>query len=267
MGFSSYDDLITQITTNGRKDYFSFTKTAAAASQGAGTWHSVFTGVGQPGAGSYSSQANTLQVGSINFANVSTRTRHILSFGATSTAAGVICLYDRLVEVSGIAFGSTGSKSVSTAALGRYTSGTGVQAWLEVTTAPTATAPICHLLSYTGDVNGASQVGGSFTWPSATTKVQSMLGPLGLASGDLGLTAVSTLNVDTAGSSSPVASLILMRPIAFLPVAANTWTERDMVLQLASLERIYDGMSLHVMQLCQASVTPTIWGAVQCGYE
>ena len=97
--------------------------------------------------------AYSANTSAITFPNVSTKQRYAVSFGGVATQSVTLMLHDRLVGVGGLSSASTGSKTVSSASLTRYTSGANVQAWLEVTTASTTTQAVCHLLSYTGDAN------------------------------------------------------------------------------------------------------------------
>lgn len=231
-GFSSYDDLITQITTNGQANDAQSVKTGSTM-QGAGFWHRTWIAAGTPAAGSEPAStpgaAYSADTHAVTFGNVSTKQRYALSFGGVATQTITLMLHDRLVGVGALSSASTGSKTVSSAALTRYTSGAQVQAWLEVTTASTTTQAICHLLSYTGDVNGAGQVGGSFTWPAAATVKDAALGPLPLAAGDTGCKACSTINVDTANTAG-VFNFVQIRPLVYIPIIANQWNERDLVL-------------------------------------
>ena len=268
-GFTSYDDLITQITSNGQADQRRAFKVGSAM-QGAGNWHRVWIATGIPAGGSepaaspgaaYSADTHTM-----TFPNVSTKQRYGITFGGVSTANTVIRLHDRLVGVGALSSASTGSKTVSSAALTRYTSGQNVEAWLEVTTASTTTQAVCHLLSYTGDVNGASQVGGSFTWPAAATVKDCALGPMPLAAGDTGVKACSTINIDTANTAG-VFNFVQVRPLVEIPIVANQWNERDLVLQLAALPQIFDTACLDYYMLASAAAAQNTWVSVRTAYE
>jgi hypothetical protein len=268
-GFSSYDDMINKMVTNGQSLEWHFTKTGTAM-QGAGFWHRTWIAAGSPVAAAAEPAATpgaalTSNANCMNWANQSPSIKTLLTFGAVATNNCTLMLFDRLSHVGALSSASTGSKTVSSSALGRYTGGTGVQAWLECTTASTTTQAICHLLSYTGDVNGAGQVGGSFTWPAAATVKDCMMGPLPLASGDKGVVAVSTINIDTANTAG-VFNLVLLKPLAYLPLIANQWNERDLVLQLASMPQVFDGASLGVAIMASAAAATTVYGKVGIGY-
>lgn len=276
-GFTSYDDMINEATTNGKTQEFDFMK-VGGTTQGAGFWYSLgrigaipaaitdgAAGSGTPGSGG---TALTNASGTLNGPNVSTDQKAMVTFGAISTVACSLMLYDRLVHVSGIVTTSTGSKNVGSAALPRYTgaSSVGVQAWLEVTTATTVTAPVAHLLTYTDDGGTTANVGASNTsFPAAATVLNTMVGPLAMAAGDAGIRSVETLNVDTASTVGAV-QLVLLKPIATINLPANTWVEKDFVLQLTALPRIFDGASLCLMAMCTATTAFNTWGQIRIIY-
>jgi len=268
-GFVSYDDLITQITTNGFFDERFSTKVGSTM-QGAGFWHRTYIAAGIPAAGSEPAAtpgaAYSADASSVTFPNVSTKQRYGLSFGGVATNAITLQLHDRLVGVGGISSASTGSKTISSAALTRYTSGQNVQAWLEVTTASTTTQASTHLLSYTGDVNGAAQVGAQLSWPAAATVKDCAIGPMPLAAGDTGVKACSTMNVDTANTAG-VFNFVQLRPLVTIPIVASQWNERDLVLQIAALPRIFDTACLGVYMMPAAVTATTVSWQIRTAYE
>jgi hypothetical protein len=268
-GFSSYDDLITQITTNGQANDAISYKTGSTM-QGAGFWHRTWIAAGYPAAGSEPAgtpgAAHSADTHAVTFGNVSTKQRYGVSFGAVATQSCTLMLHDRLVGVGGLSSASTGSKTVSSAALTRYTSGAQVQAWLEVTTASTTTQAVTHLLSYTGDVNGAGQVGANFTWPAAATVKDCAVGPMPLVAGDTGVKACSTINVDTANTAG-VFNFVQLRPLVYLPLIANQWNERDLVLQLAALPQIFDTACLGHYCLASAVTATNFQWQIRTAYE
>ncbi|MDE2101365.1 MAG: hypothetical protein KGL39_29225 [Patescibacteria group bacterium] len=259
-GFNGYDQIISSIVAGQCDDYWGVK--VSGANTAAGVWHTTWLDSGFPGAGSAPAATpgtvyNGATNGSINFANQSPSQRYGLSVGATATQSMTLWVVDRLVAVSGLSTASTGSKTVSSSAIaGRYTSGAGVQAWLEVTTATTTTAPVVHLLSYTNQAGSTGQVGAQVTFPAAATKLGDMI-QLPLQAGDSGVQAVSTLNVDTASSAGAV-NLVLLKPLAAIPLVASQWNERDLVLQLAALPRIFDGANLMLMFQNTGTTAPTI---------
>jgi hypothetical protein len=202
----------------------------------------------------------------MNWSAVSPSTAHVVTFGGVSTVNCTLQLVDRLVGVSGISLATTGSKTVNSTTLPRY-SGTAaavVEAWVEVTTATTTTAPVISANSYTNQAGTAARAGGNLTFPAAAT-VARWMGKLPLQAGDAGMQSVQTINVATAAAAG-VCNVILQRPLATLPLIANVWNERDLVLQLAALPQVFDGASLALMQLASATTATSIWGTVRLAY-
>lgn len=270
-GFTSYDDLINEMTVNGKELSWPFNKVAPAAAEGAGFWQTLWTANGTPSAGAAPAAtpgvAYTDVAGSMNWANVSPDQKHIVTLGAVANQNCTLMLYDRLVGVGSVSLVGTGSKTVNSAALPRYsgTAAAGVQAWLEVTTATTTTQPVVAMNSYTNEAGTTGRAGPNLTLPAAATDLHTMVGPLPLQSGDKGVRAISTINVVTAPAAG-VVNVVLLRPLTFLPLIANQWNERDLVLQMTSLPRVFDGASLGLAILASGAVTTTVWGCVKLAY-
>lgn len=269
-GFTSYDDIINEITVNGKKYEWNFFKVPSAA-EAAGVWHSLWTAVGTPGAGAApATTPGTVYddaAGSINFPDQASDQKHLLALAGMSSQHATLMLYDRLVAVSGISVASTGNKTVNSDALPRYTDGVDVQVWLEVTTATTTTAAVCSLNSYTAnDSIGSGRSGGTITFPATATNQDVLVGPMPLQSGDRGVKSVEVgLNVGTAASAG-VVNVVLLKPLAFLPLTQGISNERDLVLQITSMPRIYDGASLALAVCPGTSNNGNLWGRVVVGY-
>jgi hypothetical protein len=275
-GFTSRDDLINEITTNGKQDVFNFMKTAAQAGQGAGVWQTLWKGVGQPGAGSdpattpgsaHDSDASSQVAGGMWFPDRSTDLRYLLSFGAAATANCSLMLYDRLASVSGLSLATTGSKTANTAALTRYSGTAAVnnEAWLEVTTATTTTAPAVNLNSYTAADGTTAQTGGSVTFPAAATAIGSLI-QLPLGASKQGVRSVEAgLNVGTAAAAG-IVNLIILRRLAVIPLLANIWNEISLLDDTMGLPRIFDNATLGLAVLNTGANTVTVQGTVNCAY-
>lgn len=274
-GFVSRDDIINEVTTNGKQQSWYFYKTSAQAPV-VGIWQSLWKGAGNPPAGAdpattpgvaYTSDTTSPTTGSMYNADVSTDLRFLLSFGAVSQVAGTLLLYDRLAGVSGIVTTSTGSKTVSSAALDHYTTTLGVsnECWLEWTTAATVTAPVVHLLSYTSADGTTGNVGAtSGTIALANTAIGCMT-PLPGVAGKLGMTAISTMNVDTA-STAGTANILIIKRLAAIPLLANQWNEISFLDDTMSLPRIYDNATLGLMWLGATTTSPTVTGSINMAY-
>jgi hypothetical protein len=275
-GFTDYNDLVQELTVNGKYLTWDFFKVAPANAQGAGNWQTLWKATGTPGAGAdpaagsasvnSGGTAHTNEAGSINFADQSPDTKHILSLGACANQNCTLLLLDRLVGVSGLSLASTGNKNVNNVALPRYSGSSAavVSAWLEITTATTTTPAVVSLNTYTNEAGTASRVGGTITFPAAATVLHTML-KLPIQAGDKGIRTVETLNVGTAASVG-AATLLLCRELARIPLIANQWNEKDFVLQTTALPRVFDGSSLSLAILASGAVTTTVWGTVQLAF-
>lgn len=271
-GFVDYNELIAELTA-GKKFDWDFLKVGPAP-QGVGNWCSHWIAGGSPGAGAdppgTPGSARSDAVGSMNFTAVSPETKHILTLGGVATINCTLMIYDRLVDVGSILTTSTGNKTVNSAALpsGRYdTIANGlaeVEAWVEVTTATTVTAPTVNMV-YTNELGTGSRTGTNLIFPAAATVVRWM-GKLPLQAGDKGIKSVELLNIGVASTAGAV-NIVLLKPIAYLPLIANIWNERDMVIQLAGLPRIYDTASLAIAQLATSGVATTIYGKLKMAYS
>lgn len=276
-GFTSLDDLINEITVNSKVLYSSFAKVGTAP-EAAGVWHSLWrvgnypaaggdggAGSGTPGSGG---TALTLADGGLaNWSNQSPDTKHLLALDAQASQDCTIMLYDRLVHVSGISLSSTGNKNVGSAALPRYSGNDskGVQVWLEVTTQTATTAPIVTMNSYTDQDGNTGATGTSITFPATATNVDALIGPMPLAAGDTGVRSVETVNVGTAGTAG-ACNVVLLRPLAVIPVLQGTGAERSFLTMLPTLPRLFDGHTLGLAMLATGTTATNVWGHLTAGY-
>jgi len=198
----------------------------------------------------------------MRWADQSPAQKMILTWGCVSTQDCVVVLHDRISDLGAISINATGDISITTAALARYTTGVGVEPWLEVTTGGTGT-PQMNLKTYVNDGNTTSSTGASVTF-NATPVANSMY-QLPLVAGDLGVRSVSALHVTAAGTGA-VVNLALLKPLAKLTLSANMWNERDFVLQLSSLPVVNDGASLMISFLASGTTAPNFKSKIRLGY-
>lgn len=275
-GFTSRDDIINEISTNGKVDLWNFYKVAPAAAEAAGVWQSLWKGVGNPGAGSnpattpgtvFASDTGTPLAGSIYFADRDPDFRHLLAFGAVATQNCTLMLYDRLAGVSGISGVGTGSKTIGSGALTRYsgTAATLNEAWIEVTTASTTTAAVMNLNAYTAADGTTGNSGGNVTWPAAATDVHTMI-QLPLDASKQGVRSIEAgLNVGTA-TTAAVFNVLIIRPLARIPLLANVYNEVSFLDDVVGLPRIYDNAALGLALLAATTTATTVWGTITCAY-
>lgn len=275
-GFTSRDDIINELTVNGKRDEQWFTKIAPAAAEAAGVWQSLWKGVGNPGAGAdpaatpgtvYVTDAGSATAGAIWFPDRSTDLRFLTAFGAVASQNCTLMLYDRLAGVSGISLASTGNKTVNSGALDRY-SGTAAddnEVWLEVTTATTTTAPVVSLNSYTSADGTTAQSGGTVTFPAAATDLHTMI-KMPMSATKKGVRSVEAgLNVGTAAAAGAV-NVLIIKPIAFLALAANVYNETSFLDDVLMLPQIFDNATLGLAILATTTTAVTVTGKVSCVY-
>lgn len=210
----------------------------------------------------YTDAAKGREAGIWHGGDVSGDTKHLITMGAwanAATAAGaVIYIVDMLGCYPKIVTNSASVQSLNnTLTIPRYTDGKGVRAFFSNNVTNGANAQN-FAMTYTkpGSVgsrslgaqvaNTASCITGHM---SHTGVAAGNFGPfLPLAGGDNGIMSVESAQFSAASAGAGFVDLVLCRPIAALPITtAFIAAERDLVSQLPSLPRIYDGAVLGVI--------------------
>lgn len=283
MGFSSVDDLVSEITTGGKFFRSTFQKTSInGATSAAGRWHSLAQGTGIPGPITYSGAAGTATVLNsstngaliLNASGVSPDTRHILTMQALTPSTVVtpasLILCDFLLYYPACVVTGAATTLTNTATLPRYTDGKGVMCIVETQTANGATQPALTL-NYR-DTADNDQAGLVMTSPVASTPIGSLYQYNGgcflpLAAGDTGVKRINSYTLAT-GTTGTVA-FVLVKPICEIPIlAANTASERDFLSQLPSLPKIEEDACLGFIMLIGGAMTTlqTVMGKVEMGW-
>lgn len=273
VGFTDSDSVRTQLA-NGNTFHQCFWKqtdtTGGANADFARFW--VTPGYPAPGAEPPTTpgEAYTNAVGSINFPDRAGTKKHLLSLQAmcnTQLGDTTTILYDRLVAVSQ-SIATTGSKTINSVALPRYTDGVGVECWVEIAVQNTG-SPVLNLESYTSDL-GALRSGEDITISST---IRGACFQIPLQAGDKGVVSVESIEVVTAVSGVTI-NVLLLKPIAYMglldvgPSARSFITETDHLYELTALPRIYDGASLIMMTSnLQTAVAGNVHGSVLVAYE
>lgn len=247
-GFATYDDLIAALRA-GQDLHFEYRKGAGTSSAGTRWWR-LHNSVGAPAAGSNPVAAPGEQyinaAGTISFPDKTPNRKHLVALSGlvndTTVDAGTretLLVYDRLAGVGSISLTTATTVVLNSVTVPRYTSGIGVEAWLEVTTSLTGTATV-NLSSYTSD-SGALHVGASAT--ISTTSASDSVFQLPLQAGDLGVKSVESIKI-TGAATVGVAAIVLMKPIATLAIMQAHSNSQEYVLRLAALPFIDDGASI-----------------------
>ena len=265
MGFNSTDDFVNEVTSNGKFWRNDFNKITGGAAYAAGRWYDMSPLNGTPVANAWSGTALNAQVpsettgfGLFHGGNVSADTKHIINISAMSAVAtavpGVLMLVDMCLYYPGISMNSSSAQNLTnTNTLTRYTDGAGLRAYLVVQTTAGAAAHNVAM-SYTNQAGTSGR-----TLPVTVACTASAITPhithagtaannygpfLPLASGDTGIRSVQSVTI-SAASGAGTAALVLCRPLATIPITtASVAAERDLMNQLPSMPRVFDGACL-----------------------
>lgn len=293
MGFTSQDDLINQITTNGKTDTVIMQKTLNVAGT-AGAWTLLGPHNGIPLASVYTGTDlnfiptdDTWAEGTLyHGGDVSTATKHFLSAGACCVAAAgapwFIMAIDMVgfVPLTGTNVSTTGTKTVTmtpiaatTAKVDRYANGVGLRMFVAADTAMGANAPTC-IVNYL-DQGGAAGATTSFT-STASVGIGNLLNTgaaankynpfLPLAAGDTGVSDIVSLAWAGTAHASGTVIIGLCKPLWCIPVpATGLYTKVDFVNALPSLRQIKDGANIQFL-LFQTGAT-TQYGTVFVDFD
>jgi hypothetical protein len=289
MGFSSMDDLINAMTvdeTVKRTDWQKLMNPTTAAA--AGEWHSLFRGAGNPGADSLLNTGTNLAFQSVSEStsgatsiphggDVAPLTKHIINASAFTTGATtvpcVLMLIDilafyRVTSVTTItAQSTTGSGTPSTQYLPRYGTGAGVQAFFVNSNATPLGAGTPNLsLGYSNQAGTGSRATPTVLPVGKTAASNGLIlysgtgsgkyGPfVPLQAGDSGIRSVQTIQNSISYVSGEY-SVVLCKPLLTLFfVTLGVASERDLINQVPSMPRVYDGACLTWL-LYSSTTTP-----------
>lgn len=294
MGFSSHDDLINQITVNGRFLRTDVNKLIGTA-QVAGAWHDLGTALtGFPfgdatAANNYPGTSLTFvptdesSAGAIpHGGNVSTFTKHIVNVMATCgpAAAGapwvLMCVdqlgYIRIQGASSADVTGTGLRTVTMTALNsgsRYPNGAGCRAYVSTLVAPATGGPNISTFTYTNSTPTTGRTMPVTVSLAAAPPISSVphsgnaanrYGPfLPMASGDTGIADIESFTLSGGVAYTGTTGVLVMhlvRPLFALPIlASGVASERDLVNQLPSLPRVVDGAHLKFLLFATGATT------------
>jgi len=292
MGFSSMDDLISEITA-GKFNRADWNKITGAAAYTSGRWYDLSSLAGTPVANSFAgtsltwtacneSTGNGTDIFGIRHGgNVTPDGKHLLNAMAnTAVATGVpsqLMLVDMCGYWPGINMNLATAQTLSGTPSLRYTNGEGVRAFLTIRTSSGATAHNLSM-SYTdqaGNTGNALPVTVSCTASAITPHIThsgtaaNNYGPfLPLANGDFGIRNVASVTL-SAASGAGTAALVLAKPIMTIPLmAASIASERDFVNSLPSLPEIKDGACLTWLYFSGAATVANsnFYGSLEMGW-
>ena len=293
MGFTSQDDLITQLTENGKGDMVVTTKTLSSAGT-AGVWTLLSGHAGYPPAATftgtdltYVATDDTWSEGTIyTGGDVSPATKHFLSAGAACVAAAGAPWYVMAIDLvgfvplSGTNVSTTGTKTVTMTAISnsgskgdRYPNGEGLRLFVAADTALGANAPTC-VVNYL-DTGGNAGATTTFT-STASLGIGQLLNTgaaankynpfLPLAAGDTGVSDIVSLVWSGTAHASGTVIIGLCKPLWTIPVpATGLYNKVDFVNALPSMRRIPDGANIQFL-LFQTGAT-TSAGTINVDFD
>jgi len=272
VGFSSLDDLVNEMTKNGKRWRADFNKTIANGSYVAGAWYDLSILSGSPVANTYAGTALTATIpteatgwGIYHGGDVSTDTKHLLKAVATANTAttgpGTLLLVDSLLYYPTIVSTSASLQSLTNgSALTRYTNGNGNRMYLVHTVASGANAPTVAM-SYTRQNTGGTDTGralgattafvasvGIGRFPHSGTAANNRGPFLPLQSTDTGVQSVQSVTVTTPHATTGTMALVICHPLAEIPLTtANVPVIMDFLSAVPSLPQIQDGACLNLL--------------------
>lgn len=302
-GFASLDDFIASTTVDGKFIRTDFNKNALpTTAQTAGQWYDLSCGAGNPGSDTaYGSGTNlafqalydtsTTSPGIPHGGNVSPETKHIINASAFSAAAtsmpAVFMLVDRLGFYRINSVTTTGDQALDNTVVfpaGRHTNGQGLRAYVvasvgAATTAMGAATPNISM-TYTEQDGNAGALTPSVL-PAGTTAAPKgnivysgtgagKYGPfMPLAAGDSGIRSVQQFNLSASYVSGQL-NLVICRPLLTLPMTTiGVAAERDLLNQVPSLPRVFDGANLTWLMYAGAAtpVNSAFFGHLDFGWS
>jgi hypothetical protein len=88
---------------------------------------------------------------------------------------------------------------------------------------------------------------------------------LPLRADEQGVRSVETLAVGTTATAAS-ANVLIIRPLARIPLLANIWNEVSFLDDTMGLPRIYDNAALSLAMLASGNTATTVWGTINCAY-
>lgn len=258
MAITTMNGLVAALTASQIAPFYK----TSATTKGAGYYHSLWRIAGAPAAANLPTSGSGSAVtsatdGAMPLVNAGGSNQlYVGRFSLSSGTVGTFMLYDRLVQTSGLVGNTTGSQTVNSTALTRYTTGTGVQIWLEWYTTTGTNTPTATV-SYTNQAGVSGRTATSPAWV-ASMAVGQML-PVPLASGDTGVRSVQSVTLSASTSAAGDFGIVLLKPLFDVPiVTANAGDYMDAFA--CGLPAVENNACLALMMLASATAMNPIAG-------
>jgi hypothetical protein len=173
-------------------------------------------------------------------------------------AGGCLIVYDRLWHNTNLDLTSTSAQVVAPPALTRPdATGAGVEMWLEIVSNTSITTTRTATITYT-DQSG--NTGATTTASLPGTSILHSAIPLGVASGDTGVRAVTQFQLAGGSMGTGEAGLVLMRKLAIIPLDSSRSSSRNFFDLKAA--QVYDDACLAFMLCTPSTVAGVTVGAI-----
>lgn len=238
---------------------------AAAAATVAGRITSLWQYEGYPSGGAAPTTvaipSNTTTGGMLQADPGGGRQKWLLGITASSSAAGSLLLYDRLLHIGSLSGTTTTAQTVG-GTLTRNTGGVGNQIWVEIyttigTTSTTITASYTDQDGNSGQTTTATAIGNT-----GLREAQRII-PLPLASGDSGVQAVASVTLAGTTATAGNFGVSIVKPIAVIPIGLlGAGSVRDFIAGLPSIPEIETDACLSLAWLANGTAAPQVFGSL-----
>lgn len=266
-------DIVNRVTggNNGTPEHLFFFRdsrvdAAAAAATVAGRMTSLWQYEGNPAGGAAPGAVavpdNTTDGGLKQTDPGGSRTKWLLGCTASSSAAGTLILYDRLLHISGLN-GTTLTAQAVGGALTRYTGAESVgnQIWVEVYTQIGASGTTITAI-YTDQGGDGGTTTATAIGATGLREAQRIIS-LPLASGDTGVRGVTSVTLAGTTGTAGDFGVSIVRPLAILPIGLlGSGTVRDFIAGLPSIPEIKTDACLALAWLANTTTAPQIFGSL-----
>lgn len=282
-GFSTVDGAIDNTGLHGKLQRLCFSKLMPSASVALSP-HSLWRSAGIPAIGGDPSTGvangracSKTTAGAFTWLNdaASGEQTHLIGGGATSATAsttGTLIVCDRLSDIVLVVSQATSALTGfdGTARMAATTApGDGGQLWSDVASGAGATTETFNF-TYTNELGSAGSTTQNIVSIASAASQRPIAGTgqstlwLPIAQGDTSIRSVSNITNVATNSTLGNVNYSIVRPLGYLPlVAVSQFQERDFIVEIPNIPKIFDGACIFFIYVPGAAVTATIFGELR----